>query len=127
MWRTLIIGVLAVAVLHGQPSRTGLLIRNGTVVDGTGAAERQADIRVADGEIRDVGSSLSPRPGERVIDASGRVVAPGFIDTHSHADRGLENMPDAATQVRQGITTAIVGQDGGGDLPVSDFLDQIER
>lgn len=97
------------------------------LIDGTGGAARRADVRVSDGHIVEIGPSLPALAGERAIDATGRVVTPGFIDTHSHADRGLEEMPDAATQVRQGITTAIVGQDGGGRLPVSAFLDDIDR
>ena len=97
------------------------------MIDGTGGAERRADVRISGDRIVQVEAALPPRPGERVIDAAGKVVAPGFIDTHSHADRGLEDMPDAASQVRQGITTAIVGQDGGGTLPVSDFFDEIDR
>jgi N-acyl-D-amino-acid deacylase len=110
-----------------SPPSSGVLIRNGLVVDGTGAAERKADVRMSGDTIVEVGASLTARDGERVIDAGGKVVAPGFIDTHSHADRGIEDMPDVASQVRQGITTAIVGQDGGGELPVSDFLDEVDR
>ena len=110
-----------------QTPAPGLLIRNGTVVDGTGAPERRADVRIVGDAIAAVAAALSPAAGERVIDATGRVVAPGFIDTHSHADRGLEEMPDVATQVRQGITTAVVGQDGGSALPISEFFDRIDR
>jgi N-acyl-D-amino-acid deacylase len=62
-----------------------------------------------------------------VIDMAGLVVAPGFIDMHSHASGGLEEHPDAASQVMQGITTALVGQDGGSDLPIADFFERIER
>lgn len=127
MCRILLLSVIACAALAGQAPVPGLLIRNGTVIDGTGGPERSVDVRITGDAIVEVGASLSGRPGERVIDAAGRVVAPGFIDTHSHADRGLEEMPDAATQVRQGITTAIVGQDGGGELPASGFFERIER
>jgi N-acyl-D-amino-acid deacylase len=118
---------LAVAGAAAQTPPPGLLIRNGIVVDGTGGPERRADVRISGDRIVEVAATLEPRGGERVIDAAGKVVAPGFIDTHSHADRGIQSAPDAASQVRQGITTAIVGQDGGGDLPVSDFLDEVER
>jgi N-acyl-D-amino-acid deacylase len=119
---------LGAAVLaHAQSAPPGLLIRGGLVVDGTGGPERRADVRISGDRIVEVESGLAPRPGEQVIDASGKVVAPGFIDTHSHADRGLEDTPDAASQVRQGITSAVVGQDGGGDLPVSEFLEQVDR
>jgi len=133
--RAVIISALACAALAAQtpsPSlpraeSTGILIRNGLVIDGSGGPERRADVRIADDEITEIAPSLTPRDGERVLNARGNVVAPGFIDTHSHADRGIEDTPDAASQVRQGITTAIVGQDGGGELPVSDFLDEIDR
>ncbi|PYR19433.1 MAG: hypothetical protein DMF98_24635, partial [Acidobacteria bacterium] len=56
-----------------------------------------------------------------------QVVAPGFIDMHSHADRGLDDAPDAASQVMQGITTAVIGQDGGSELPIADFYEQMAR
>jgi N-acyl-D-amino-acid deacylase len=125
--RVSLVFVLAAAAIAAQAPAPGMLIRNGLVVDGTGGPERRADVRLSGERIVEVGASLAPRAGERLIDASGQVVAPGFIDTHSHADRGLEEMPDAASQVRQGITTAIVGQDGGGELPVSDVLDRIGR
>jgi N-acyl-D-amino-acid deacylase len=69
---------------------------------------------------------LTESEGEQVIDAAGRVVAPGFVDVHSHADGALVDHPDAISQVQQGITTALVGQDGEGDLPVSDFLERME-
>jgi N-acyl-D-amino-acid deacylase len=123
--------VVTVTILSGtlaaQSSLPGLLIRNGLLIDGTGAAPRPADVRVSGDAIVEIGDSLTPGAGERTIDAGGKVVAPGFIDVHSHADRGLEDAPDAASQVHQGITTAIVGQDGGGELPISAFLDNIDR
>jgi N-acyl-D-amino-acid deacylase len=119
--------LLIVASTPGAQPPPGLLIRNGRVVDGTGAAGRVADVRVAGDTIVEVGPSLETRTGERTIDAAGLVVAPGFIDMHSHADGGLEEAADAVTQVRQGITTALVGQDGGGDLPVAELLERVER
>lgn len=110
-----------------QPPATGLLIKGGTLVDGTGAPRRAADVRTSGDAIVEIGASLTPKPGETVIDAAGRVVAPGFIDMHSHADRGLEDHPEAESQIRQGITLSLVGQDGGGDLPVSDFFERFSR
>jgi len=119
--------VIAAAGISFAAPTWSILIRNGLVIDGTGGPERRADVRISGDSIVEVAPSLSARDGERVIDAAGKVVAPGFIDTHSHADRGIESAPDAASQVQQGITTAIVGQDGGGSLPVSEFLDDIDR
>lgn len=108
------------------PTTPSLLIVNGTLVDGTGAKGRRADVRVAGDKIVQVGGRLAPRPGERVLDARGLVVAPGFIDTHSHADGGLLDSPDAETQIRQGITTAVVGQDGGSAYPLGKFFADVE-
>lgn len=135
MPRTAILILLTVSTLPvvltraavAQGPLSGILIRGGTVIDGSGGPARRGDVRIAGEAIVEVGESLAARDGERTIDASGLVVAPGFIDTHSHADRGLENAPDAASQVRQGITTAIVGQDGGSEMPISGFLQEIER
>jgi N-acyl-D-amino-acid deacylase len=107
------------------PAPSSVLVRNGRLIDGTGTPARQADVRVVGDTIVEVGPALSAKPGERIIDAGGHVVAPGFIDMHSHADRGLTDHPEAASQVQQGITTALVGQDGGGSLPVSEMLDDI--
>jgi N-acyl-D-amino-acid deacylase len=104
-----------------------ILIQNGMVVDGTGARGRRADVRVVDEAVAEISPNLFPRTGEAVINAQGKVVAPGFIDTHSHADGGLLETPDAETQIRQGITTSVVGQDGGSHFPLADWLAQVEQ
>ena len=112
-------------VVEGQPAGT-LLVRHGRVIDGSGGPSRQVDVRIAGDTIVEVAPQLTPGDGEIVVDAANRVVAPGFVDMHSHADGGLVDRPDALSQIQQGITTALVGQDGGGDLPVSDFLERID-
>lgn len=119
--------LLSVAASPEAQQPSGLLIVNARVADGTGAPAREAAVRIAGDTIVEVAPGLQPRSGERVIDARGLVVAPGFIDMHSHADGGLDEAPDAASQVRQGITTALVGQDGGSMLPVADLFEQIQR
>lgn len=120
--------VVAVWAVHpaAQPP-VSVLITGGTVLDGTGAPGRPAAVRIQGDTIVEVSSDLAPRPGERIIDASGLVVAPGFIDLHSHAARSLDRLPDAESQIRQGITTAIVGQDGSSELPIAAFLESIDR
>ena len=124
--RVTFLGLLLVFA-QGNPRPPGILIQHAQLIDGTGGPARRADVRVAGDAIVAVADSLSPQSGERVIDAAGKVLAPGFIDMHSHADRGLDEMPDASTQVLQGITTAVVGQDGGSELPIADFFERLAR
>jgi N-acyl-D-amino-acid deacylase len=96
--------VATVLAAGGQtPSRAGApaqtLIRNARVIDGSGSPDRVADVRIAGDRIVAVGQ-LSPAADERVYDAGGLALAPGFIDTHSHHDRGLESARDAAPKRR---------------------------
>jgi N-acyl-D-amino-acid deacylase len=118
---------LATLLACAPPAPAAVLIRGGTVFDGTGARGRRADVRIEGDRIVAVGRRLKPRPEDHVVDAKGLAVAPGFIDLHNHADRQIFEMPEAVTQVAQGITTVLVGVDGGGALPVADFLDRLER
>jgi N-acyl-D-amino-acid deacylase len=105
--------------LSAQASAT--VIRNALLVDGTGAPARAGAVRVAGGRITEVGDVVITT-GDRVIDARGLVLAPGFIDTHSHHDRGLGDDPAARAAVSQGITTIIVGQDGGSWHPLAEAM-----
>jgi len=93
-----------------------LLIRGGRVVDGTGAAARVADVGVTGDRIADVGD-LEAASSSRVVDAAGLVVAPGFIDAHSHSDTYLLLEPDAPSKLAQGVTTEVNGQCGGSGVP----------
>jgi dihydroorotase/N-acyl-D-amino-acid deacylase len=100
-----------------------VLLAGGTVVDGTGAPGFRADVAVRGGRIVAVSRTPLPRAGaRRVIDATGRVVAPGFVDLHAHLDP-LLRLPDAESHVRQGVTTALGGPDGGSPLPLAPYLD----
>ncbi|HSA88267.1 MAG TPA: D-aminoacylase [Burkholderiales bacterium] len=87
-----------------------LVIRNGTVVDGTRAPRRKADVAVRGGEILSVGKVTGKAKNE--IDAAGRIVAPGFIDAHTHDDRLMLSAPDMAPKVSQGVTTVVAGNCG---------------
>lgn len=110
--------------------RYDVVIANGTVIDGTGAPRFAADVAIRDGAIARVvrrtgeaaAGAADPLQADRVIDATGLVVAPGFIDLHAHLDP-LLRLPDAESHVRQGVTTALGNPDGGGDLPLGAYLD----
>ena len=107
----------------GIPGRTqwDLVVRNGTIFDGSGSAPFEGDVGIVDGRITAVGRALNGSRGDE-IDARGLAVAPGFIDIHSHADGTLFDDPRAESVIRQGVTTVIVGQDGGSRGPSRDDL-----
>lgn len=109
------------AATSAQAAGRSFVVVNARVIDGTGAPSRSAAVRVVDGRIREVGA-LTPGQGETVVDAAGLVLAPGFIDVHNHSTEGLLTEPEAATQVSQGITTLVVGQDGSSPWPIADYL-----
>ena len=88
-----------------------LVIRGGTLLDGSGEPGREADIAIAAGKISAIEARITGR-GSEEIDARGMVVAPGFVDLHSHGDGGMREDPRMESLVRQGITTIVVGQDG---------------
>jgi len=93
-----------------------LSIRGGLVVDGTGAAGREADVSVSNGRLVAV-EPRAPRPARRVIDARGQVVAPGLIDIHTHSDFTLPLNPRAESKIRQGVTLEVVGNCGFSVAP----------
>jgi len=91
--------------------RYDLLIRNGTVIDGTRALRFEADVAVRDSRIAAIGK-LDKARADSELDASGRIVAPGFIDAHTHDDRLLLSSPDMAPKASQGVTTVVAGNCG---------------
>jgi N-acyl-D-amino-acid deacylase len=94
------------------------LIKGGTVVDGTGAAPFAADIRVRGSLIAEIAPSLKAEPRERVIDASGCYVTPGFIESHNHFDAPMWWMPTLEPMPGYGVTTSINGNCGFAAAPV---------
>ncbi len=100
-----------------------------TLIDGSGGRPLANSVVLISGDsILAAGrkGSVSVPAGATVIDGKGLVIAPGFIDTHNHSDRGLSRDPAAASQVSQGITTIAVGQDGGSEFPVGAFLKNLD-
>ena len=102
-----------------------LLIQGGTVMNGSGRPGFRADVAIVDDRIVRVSPTpLDPERASRTIDATGLVVAPGFVDLHAHLDP-LLRLPGAESHVRQGVTTALGGPDGGGPWPFAEHLELV--
>jgi N-acyl-D-amino-acid deacylase len=124
---TTLVLALAAAALPAQQNPFDLLIVNARVVDGTGSPWFRADVAIKGDTIARIASRIDPSSASRVLDAAGAVVAPGFIDTHTHARRGINNVPTAPNYVRQGVTTVIEGPDGSSPVPLGPFLAELEK
>ena len=92
-------------------------IVGGTIVDGTGTAGRPGALEIRDGRLRLADDPGTDEPAGRTIDATGKVVAPGFIDLHSHSGLMILAEPLHEPKVRQGITTEVIGVDGNSYAP----------
>ena len=127
----LIAGALAAVTASGaaqfplSPQPYDFVIVNGRIADGTGASLRRADVAIAAGRIAMVGA-VRRRDARATIDATGMVVAPGFIDVHTHAD-DLADQPRAENFVRMGVTTVVAGNCGGSALDVAEALTRIDQ
>ncbi len=108
--------------------RYDIVIRNGTVIDGTGAAGKQRAVAIRAGRIAEVGELPDAVAADVVIDATGMVVCPGFIDAHNHAHVDVDkDILHEDNLVRQGITTLVAGNCGRSGWPVGEHLDKVDR
>ena len=118
---------LPLAIAFEEPA---IAITGGTLIDGSGNTPLKNAVVIMRGDsivaVGRIGKIQIPA-GAQVIDARGMVVAPGFIDAHNHSDRGFETDPSAASQVSQGITTVVVGQDGDSPFPIGSFFANLEQ
>ena len=108
-----------------QPPSYDLLLRNGRIVDGTGSPWYRADVAIKDDTIVAIAPSIDAAAA-RTIDVHGQVISPGFIDIHTHARRGIFDVPTAPNYVRQGVTTLMEGPDGSSPLPLAPFLARLD-
>src|SRR5919112_6608049 len=123
-----ILGSLCLLLISvfASAQQTTTLIRNVIVYDGSGSPGFSGEVRISGDTIVEVGKKLKAAAGETVVDGQGLALAPGFIDMHSHADRGIFEKPHDAV-IRQGITTVLVGQDGGSEFPLRDFFAKLDK
>jgi N-acyl-D-amino-acid deacylase len=124
--RTVLLAIVLAATAAAQrPPRFDVAIVGGRLVDGSGQPARSADVAIKDGRIVQVGR-VAPRDAREVITAKGLIVAPGFIDVHTHAD-DVADTPRAENFVRMGVTTIVAGNCGSSALNVGDALAAVER
>jgi N-acyl-D-amino-acid deacylase len=126
----LLLSVAVTTLFTSQAANGTIAIVGATLIDGSGrAAVTDSVVLLKDDTIVAAGkrSQVQVPSGARVIDAAGLVVAPGFIDAHNHSDRGFSSDPSAVSQVSQGVTTVVVGQDGGSAFPVGEFLQELDK
>jgi len=118
--KTTLTATAGAALVRGKVSAASafdLVIRGGTVVDGTGAPAYAADVALNGDAIAAVGS-IAANQGRRVLDAAGLHVCPGFIDIHTHSDGAILEYPTADSRVRQGVTTELAGNCGSSAAPL---------
>lgn len=109
---------------HGKPY--DLVIKDGFIIDGSGNPWFKADVGIKGKEIVRIGS-IEKSQAERVIDVKGLIVSPGFIDVHTHCDRGIAKIPTVDNYALQGVTTVIGGNCGGHPFPLSELFQRLEK
>ena len=110
---------------NAQSPTFDLVLKNGRIVDGSGSPWYRGDLAIRGDAIVKIAASITESAG-RVIDVEGQVIAPGFIDIHTHARSGIFQVPTAENYVRQGVTTLIEGPDGSSPVPLKPFFDRLE-
>jgi N-acyl-D-amino-acid deacylase len=118
--------LLSLAPFLAQAADYDVLIRNARVVDGSGNPWFRGDIAVKAGRIAAVGR-IGDATATRVIDARERVVAPGFIDVHTHVEGGIEKNPRGDNFLLDGVTTVVTGNCGSSELELASWFDKLEK
>lgn len=117
------LALLSAALLHGQTY--DIVIRNARIVDGSGTRILDADLAISGAKIARIGS-LSSASAKVLIDAKRRVLAPGFIDVHTHVESGIVERPQAENLLRDGVTTVVTGNCGSSELDLGEWFAQLK-
>ncbi len=125
LWCALVIATALVVLPQAQAPVYDILIRNGRIIDGSGNPWYRGDVGVRGDTIVRIAPVITA-PAARVIDATGQIVAPGFIDMHNHGGDTIFDVPTADNLIRQGVTTMIAGPDGGSPVPLGPFLIKLD-
>jgi N-acyl-D-amino-acid deacylase len=119
------LAVLLSLAASAQTAPYDLIIRNARVIDGTGNPWYRADVAIANGRIAAVGR-MADAKAVRTIDGAGRVLAPGFIDVHTHIEQGIEKVPRADNYLVDGVTSVVTGNCGGSETDLAAWFRQLE-
>src|SRR5688500_2574123 len=123
MFRLLLLCALAICACAAD---FDILIRNARIVDGSGNPWYRADVGIRDGRIARIGI-LPAESGYRVLEAAGRVLAPGVIDVHTHVEDSLAKIPRADNYILDGVTTIVTGNCGGSRLGLGEWFGELEK
>jgi len=117
--------VLASTACSVAPPAYDILIQHGSIIDGSGAPAYEADIAITGDRISRIGD-LSEAGAKRIIDATGLVVSPGFIDLHTHADRDIKDNRGVENYLYQGVTTLLAGNCGNSPVYLDEYFQSIK-
>src|SRR5688572_5446343 len=123
--RLLILFLFGPIFLNAQTYEFDILIRNGKIIDGTGNNWYYGDIAIKNGKIELVGREVN-RTAYQTIDATGLVVAPGFIDVHTHLEGDEAKDPNATNFIMDGVTTCVTGNCGSFNIEVGNYIRYID-
>lgn len=126
MKKILLFAIFIIVSSCSDQTEYDLIIRNGVIIDGSGSPKYQADIGIKDDKIVSIGELKNFQAKEN-IDVSNLIVAPGFIDVHTHAVRGIFEVPTAEAFIYQGVTTLTDGNDGSSPFPIGEHYQKIEK
>ncbi len=120
-----LIAVAALIASLASAADYDVIIRNGRVIDGTGNPWFRADVGIRSGRIAAIGDLSNDKAG-RIVDAAGRIVAPGFIDVHTHIEGTVKDVPSAPNFLLDGVTTVVTGNCGGSALSLSAWFKELQ-